>query len=164
MTIGRMRQEDWPFVRAIYQQGIATGNAAHLPACRLVARTENKIIGWGALSPYSRRQVYAGVKHFPRRFSQPSASPALRLPRCRYEGTHRSNGWPLARSRTDGAQNCIVVEHTWSRPSACALAKASNAVRAYAPRSLRPPSLFAWNAALLRRSAALPRSLSQSKS
>ena len=56
-------------------QGIATGdatfaksapeweawNAGHLESCRLVAREEREIVGWAALSPYSRRQVYAGV-------------------------------------------------------------------------------------------------------
>jgi L-amino acid N-acyltransferase YncA len=70
-----MRTEDWESVRAIYVQGIATGNAtfeqtapdweawdaAHLPACRLVARKGSAVLGWAALSPWSRRQVYAGV-------------------------------------------------------------------------------------------------------
>jgi phosphinothricin acetyltransferase len=70
-----MRTADWECVRAIYIQGIATGNAtfeqtapgweawdaAHLPCCRLVARTDEGVLGWAALSPYSRRQVYAGV-------------------------------------------------------------------------------------------------------
>jgi L-amino acid N-acyltransferase YncA len=66
-----------PFVtfRDIYVQGIATGNAtfqktapewetwdaAHLPSCRFVARDGNTTVGWAALSPYSRREVYAGV-------------------------------------------------------------------------------------------------------
>jgi L-amino acid N-acyltransferase YncA len=70
-----MRAEDWDSVRAIYIQGIAAGNAtfeksapewevwdaAHLPSCRLVARSGGDVQGWAALSPYSRRQVYAGV-------------------------------------------------------------------------------------------------------
>jgi phosphinothricin acetyltransferase len=70
-----MRPEDWESVRAIYLEGIATGDAtfeksapewtqwdaAHLAACRLVAAEGEKILGWAALSPYSRRQVYAGV-------------------------------------------------------------------------------------------------------
>jgi phosphinothricin acetyltransferase len=74
-TIDSMRPEDWPQVRAIYQEGIATGHATfetaapdwehwdagHLPGCRLVARREGKILGWAALSAVSRRQVYAGV-------------------------------------------------------------------------------------------------------
>lgn len=65
----------WPHVREIYLQGIATGNAtfetsapdraswdaAHLPACRLVARNPQSILGWAALSRVSSRQVYSGV-------------------------------------------------------------------------------------------------------
>jgi phosphinothricin acetyltransferase len=70
-----MAAEDWKSVRAIYLEGIATGDAtfektapewaawdgAHLPSCRLVACSQNGVVGWAALSPYSRRQVYAGV-------------------------------------------------------------------------------------------------------
>jgi L-amino acid N-acyltransferase YncA len=73
-----MRPEDWGVVRAIYLQGIATGNSTfeqsapdwqtwdqgHLSSCRLVARAGNEILGWTALSPISRRQVYAGVAEF----------------------------------------------------------------------------------------------------
>jgi L-amino acid N-acyltransferase YncA len=33
----------------------------HLPACRLVARRQGRVVGWAALAPVSRRQVYAGV-------------------------------------------------------------------------------------------------------
>ena len=74
-AIDSMQPEDWPQVRAIYQEGIATGHATfetsapdwehwdagHLPNCRLVARRKQKIWGWAALSAVSRRQVYAGV-------------------------------------------------------------------------------------------------------
>lgn len=81
-----MQPEDWEAVRAIYLEGIATGNSTfeqsvpdwrtwdqgHLPSCRLVARVANEvlgqilgqILGWTALSPVSRRQVYAGVAEF----------------------------------------------------------------------------------------------------
>jgi phosphinothricin acetyltransferase len=65
-------------VRAIYLEGIATGNSTfeqsapdwqtwdqgHLESCRLVARSESEVLGWTALSPVSRRQVYAGVAEF----------------------------------------------------------------------------------------------------
>lgn len=75
IVINKMTSEDWPAVRAIYLEGIATGNAtfetgapdwekwdrAHLPDCRLVARKDGRIIGWAALSPVSGRCVYAGV-------------------------------------------------------------------------------------------------------
>ena len=54
-----MRAEDWPSVRAIYVQGIATGqatfeteapaweewNAAHMENCRFVAREAGEIVG-----------------------------------------------------------------------------------------------------------------------
>jgi phosphinothricin acetyltransferase len=74
-TIRTMTAEDWPAVRAIYLDGIATGNAtfeldapswavwddAHLPTCRLVAIHANEVVGWAALSKVSGRCVYAGV-------------------------------------------------------------------------------------------------------
>lgn len=70
-----MCPEDWPAIREIYAEGIATGNAtfetqlpdwvswdaAHHKHCRLIARNGERILGWAALSPVSRRQVYAGV-------------------------------------------------------------------------------------------------------
>jgi len=73
-----MRPHDWQAVRAIYLEGIATGNSTfeqtapdwqtgdqgHLESCRLVARAGDEILGWTALSPISRRQVYAGVAEF----------------------------------------------------------------------------------------------------
>ena len=73
--IAPMTGQDWPAVREIYLQGIATGNATfeqsapewrewderHLPSCRLVARLEGRIVGWAALSPVSSRCVYGGV-------------------------------------------------------------------------------------------------------
>ncbi len=73
--ITNMEATDWEVVRAIYLEGMATGNAtfetqapsweawdqAHLRTCRLVGRRDGAIVGWGALSPVSRRAVYAGV-------------------------------------------------------------------------------------------------------
>jgi len=70
-----MRPDDWPSVSRIYAEGIATGmatfekevppyaswDAAHLPACRLVATGRGNILGWAALSPVSGRCVYQGV-------------------------------------------------------------------------------------------------------
>jgi phosphinothricin acetyltransferase len=74
-VVEKMQDGDWPTVRAIYEQGIATGNAtfetlvpswqdwdrAHLPVCRFVARRQGQVIGWTALTPVSGRCVYAGV-------------------------------------------------------------------------------------------------------
>ncbi len=75
VEIAPMSASDWPAVRAIYLEGIATGNATfereapewdrwdagHLPVCRLVARAEARPVGWAALSRVSVRPVYAGV-------------------------------------------------------------------------------------------------------
>lgn len=75
MELEPMVAADWPVVRAIYLEGIATGNATfqktapewaewdvgHLPHCRLVARRDGKVAGWAALSRISARSVYAGV-------------------------------------------------------------------------------------------------------
>jgi phosphinothricin acetyltransferase len=74
-TITSFSAADWEQVRAIYLEGIATGNAtfetdapsweqwdaAHLAGGRLAARSGGMILGWAALSPVSRRQVYTGV-------------------------------------------------------------------------------------------------------
>ena len=70
-----MGPEDWPQVRATYLEGIATGHATfeseapnweawdqgHLAHPRLVAVDGDTVVGWAALSPISRRAVYAGV-------------------------------------------------------------------------------------------------------
>jgi L-amino acid N-acyltransferase YncA len=74
-VIDSLLTQDWKFVRAIYLEGVATGqatfeteapdwerwDAGHLPQCRIVARSGDGILGWAALSPVSRREVYAGV-------------------------------------------------------------------------------------------------------
>src|SRR5437667_7556422 len=74
-VIGQMNPSDWYQVRAIYLEGIATGNAtfeteapsweawdsSHLPIARLVARWSDRVAGWAALSPVSQRCVYGGV-------------------------------------------------------------------------------------------------------
>ncbi len=73
--IAPMTQADWPAVRGIYEEGMATGhatfetsapewevwNAARRLDCRLVARDGDRVIGWAALSPVSSRLVYSGV-------------------------------------------------------------------------------------------------------
>lgn len=73
--LGPLTPGDWPAVREIYLEGIATGHATfetsppdwetwdakHLPSCRLLARAGDEVLGWAALSPVSARAVYAGV-------------------------------------------------------------------------------------------------------
>ncbi len=75
LVIEPMTPGDWPAVRAIYLEGIATGqatfeteapdwdrwDAAHLGFARLVARVSGNVFGWAALSPVSQRSAYAGV-------------------------------------------------------------------------------------------------------
>ena len=77
VLIEAMLAADWPSVRRIYAEGIATGDAtlerqapdwhhfdrSHRHDCRLVARERRTgmILGWTALTAYSSRRVYAGV-------------------------------------------------------------------------------------------------------
>lgn len=72
-----MTPADWPEVRKIYADGIATGDAtlereapdwdhfdrSHRSDCRLIARDAAKspVVGWVALTAYSARRVYSGV-------------------------------------------------------------------------------------------------------
>ena len=70
-----MQPEDWPAVEEIYRQGIGTGNAtfetespgwekwnaSHHQHSRLVAREQDNVVAWTALSLVSARRVYAGV-------------------------------------------------------------------------------------------------------
>ena len=73
--IRALKESDWPALRAIYLEGIATGHAtfetdapsweawdaAHFPAPRLVAVSAESVVGWAAMSGVSVRKVYAGV-------------------------------------------------------------------------------------------------------
>ncbi|HEX8118939.1 MAG TPA: GNAT family N-acetyltransferase [Pyrinomonadaceae bacterium] len=76
IALEKMLPAHWPGVRAVYEEGLATGDAtfeteapvwerwdaSHLRACRLVALAEGgRVAGWAALSPVSARKVYAGV-------------------------------------------------------------------------------------------------------
>ena len=73
LVIAQMTAADWPAVRRIYTDGIATGDAtlereapdwshfdhSHPQACRLVARDGRggPVVGWTALGHYSARKV-----------------------------------------------------------------------------------------------------------
>ena len=75
MNIDPMTSADWDQVRSIYLEGIREGNSTfeteapsweqwdegHLQFARLVVRDGDKILGWAALSPVSKRSVYGGV-------------------------------------------------------------------------------------------------------
>jgi L-amino acid N-acyltransferase YncA len=74
VTIRDFRPDDWPAVRAIYGDGIRSGDAtfetetpswdrwdaAHTQL-RLVAERDGAVVGWAALSPVSDRCCYGGV-------------------------------------------------------------------------------------------------------
>ena len=103
-----MQPSDWPAVRAIYEQGLATRqatfeteapsweewDAGHLAELRLVAERDGEVIGWTALSPTSRRDCYAGVAEAPQ---------AVRLQDRRYTRADREAGRRLARHGAAGA-------------------------------------------------------------
>jgi len=75
LIIETMMDESWEAVKKIYNSGIATKNAtfqteapeweswdqSHRKDCRLIARIDNQVTGWAALSNVSNRCVYAGV-------------------------------------------------------------------------------------------------------
>jgi L-amino acid N-acyltransferase YncA len=70
-----MSPDHWPLVKAIYEEGIATGDATFetqapswegwdgkfIQDCRLVAEVGGEVVGWAGLSPVSDRCVYGGV-------------------------------------------------------------------------------------------------------
>ncbi len=74
-VIDQMRVSDWEQVRSIYLEGIRSGHSTfeteapswekweegHHQFARLVMRDGETILGWAALSPVSRREVYRGV-------------------------------------------------------------------------------------------------------
>lgn len=74
-TVRALRDGDWPAVRRIYGEGIASGiatfettvpEAAHLdatwlPEHRWVAELDGEVVGWTAATPVSSRECYSGV-------------------------------------------------------------------------------------------------------
>lgn len=75
IRIENMKEEHWEEVSCIYRQGIASGQATfqrecpsyeewdanHLVQCRYVALEGEKVVGFVAISPTSKRAVYKGV-------------------------------------------------------------------------------------------------------
>lgn len=74
MSIRGLRPDDWPAVRAIYEDGIRGGDAtfetetpsweewdASHSELRFVAERDSLVVGWAALSPASGRCCYRGV-------------------------------------------------------------------------------------------------------
>lgn len=74
-TIEKMNESDWEEVSKIYLEGINTGistfqnsiptfedwDKGHIKPCRLVAKSDGKVLGFSALSATSSRCVYSGV-------------------------------------------------------------------------------------------------------
>jgi L-amino acid N-acyltransferase YncA len=74
-TIEKMKDSDWEEVSKIYLEGINTGiatfqtsiptfkdwNNGHIKSCRLVAKSNEKTLGFAVLSSTSSRCVYRGV-------------------------------------------------------------------------------------------------------
>lgn len=76
ITIRKMEETDYDAVYDIYVEGIETENATYetappanweswigskINSCSLVAVGDEKILGWAALSPVSKRNVFRGV-------------------------------------------------------------------------------------------------------
>jgi phosphinothricin acetyltransferase len=75
LTVEKMHAGHWEDVRAVYLEGLATGDAtfeteapdwprwdaSHLDCCRLVALADGRFAGWAALGRVSARAAYAGV-------------------------------------------------------------------------------------------------------
>lgn len=75
VKIRHITEKDYPAIREIYLQGIATQNATFetnapdwvnwdknkLPYCRLAAVLNDEVVGWAALSATSSRWVYRGI-------------------------------------------------------------------------------------------------------
>ncbi|NIH85185.1 helix-turn-helix domain-containing GNAT family N-acetyltransferase [Amycolatopsis granulosa] len=75
VTVRELEAADWPAVRRVYGEGIATGiatfettvpskaalDAKWLPGHRWVAELDGQVVGWTAATPVSTRDCYAGV-------------------------------------------------------------------------------------------------------
>lgn len=75
MEIVTLTEHHYPAVSAIYAEGLATGKAtfetkvpsweawdnSHIKVCRIAAMEQSQMLGWAALSPVSKREVYRGV-------------------------------------------------------------------------------------------------------
>jgi L-amino acid N-acyltransferase YncA len=116
MQIISMSAEHWPAVKAIYEEGIATGHATfqteapewpdwdrgHLAHSRLIILTDafsdaGEVAGWAALSPVSSRAVYAGVAEVSIyiRGSSRGRKAGLLLLRALVEESERHGIWTL---------------------------------------------------------------------
>ena len=77
-SIEKMKRYNWSRVRSVYLEGIATGHSTyeaeapdwetfdgtHLGDPRLVAKAQDQLLGWTALTPVSSRCAYSGNTGF----------------------------------------------------------------------------------------------------
>src|SRR4051812_9888440 len=75
IMINEMISSDWNRVKEIFIEGIRTANATfrteapvwdewdqdHLNICRFVAKRDEEVVGWVALTPISSMLAYSGV-------------------------------------------------------------------------------------------------------
>jgi phosphinothricin acetyltransferase len=73
VTVRELRPDDWPAVRVIYLDGIRSGLASfetEAPSweawdaghtLRVVAESDEEVVGWAAAAPVSPRRCYRGV-------------------------------------------------------------------------------------------------------
>ena len=73
--IDKVKREDFDEIVKIYEQGIKTGistfqtksptyeewNEGHIKECRLVARSDDRVLGWATLAKIFQRPVYDGL-------------------------------------------------------------------------------------------------------
>ena len=141
-TIEPMTAAHWPETRAIFEQGIATGDATfetaapswaawdagHLAGHRLVAIVDGQVAGWAALSPVSDRCAYAGVAEASVYVAAPATGRGVgrALLDGLVGGADAAGIWtsrPASSPRTRPAWPCTGAAA--SAPSGCASASAS---------------------------------------
>lgn len=122
ITIEKMVDEDWNEVKAIFQEGIDGGNATfstqapnwnewnegHLKVARFVAKINDEIVGWIALSPFSNRDFHSGVVEDSIYLSEKAQGKGIgsKLLAACIEEAERNNIWLI--------QSQIFVENTGS--------------------------------------------------
>jgi len=123
VAVKPMKPDDWEAVRAIYAEGISTGNATferesphwqswdagHLRECRLIARSGSDIIGWVALSAVSERLVEENALVRWQARGVTSSSSNVGATESGYDPDNRAGGRPRPWARKDEIRVCEPV-------------------------------------------------------